>query len=180
RQSGTATLEQLTSLEARLADLAQRSDDLAAQAREELASAIAALEEGSTNTLSNLRGQQAEEIRALAERIGTESSAAIDEALRAHATRAIAELEAAARQASESGRETALQLRDQLAAVNELAGNLERRVAHARERAEEQVDNDFARRMALIVESLNSNAIDISKAFANDVTDTAWASYLRG
>jgi hypothetical protein len=34
--------------------------------------------------------------------------------------------------------------------------------------------------MALITESLNSSAIDISKAFANDVTDTAWASYLRG
>src|SRR5690606_3111696 len=45
---------------------------------------------------------------------------------------------------------------------------------------EEQVDHDFTRRMALITESLNSSAIDLSKAFANDVTDTAWASYLRG
>src|SRR4029079_6163892 len=130
--------------------------------------------------LENLRSQQADAIRALAERIGADSSAAIDETLRAHAARAIAELEAAAKQAGESGRETAVQLRDQLAAVNELAGNLERRVAHARERAEEQGDNDFTRRMALITESLNSSAIDISKAFANDVTDTAWASYLRG
>ena len=78
------------------------------------------------------------------------------------------------------GRETAVQLRDQLSVVNELAGNLERRVVQARERAEEQIDNDFARRMALITESLNSSSIDISKAFANDVTDTAWASYLRG
>ena len=180
QSSGTATLEQLTSLEQRLADLAQRADALAAQAREELGGAIAALEQGSAGALANLRGQQAEEIRALADRIGAESSAAIDEALRAHAAQAIAELEAAARQAGETGRETAIQLRDQLAVVNELAGNLERRVAHARERAEEQVDNDFARRMALIVESLNSSAIDISKAFANDVTDTAWASYLRG
>jgi hypothetical protein len=34
--------------------------------------------------------------------------------------------------------------------------------------------------MALITESLNSSSIDISKAFANEVTDTAWASYLRG
>ena len=180
RESGTATLEQLTSLEARLADLAERSDALAAQAREELGGAIAALEHGSANTLANLRSQQADEIRALADRIGTESSAAIDEALRSHAAKAIAELETAAREASETGRETAIQLRDQLAVVNELAGNLERRVTHARQRAEEQVDNDFARRMALIVESLNSSAIDISKAFANDVTDTAWASYLRG
>jgi chromosome segregation ATPase len=180
RASGSATLEQLGELEGRLADLAHRSDALATQAREELAGAIAMLEQGSANALTNLQGQQAEAIRALAERIGIESSKAIDETLRAHAARAIAELQTAAEQASETGREAALQLRDQLATVNELAGNLERRVAHARERAEEQVDNDFARRMALIVESLNSSAIDITKAFATDVTDTAWASYLRG
>ena len=73
-----------------------------------------------------------------------------------------------------------MQLRDQLAKVNELAGNLERRVAHARQRAEEQVDSDFARRVALITESLNSNAIDIAKALSNDVSDTAWSAYLKG
>ena len=71
-------------------------------------------------------------------------------------------------------------MRDQLAKVDELAGNLESRVARARERALEQVDNDFARRAALITESLNSNAIDIAKALSTDVSETAWASYLRG
>ena len=180
RSSGTATLEQLGELEQRLADLAQRSDALATQAREELGAAIATLEQGSANALTNLQGQQAEAIRALAGRIGAESSEAIEEALRSHAARAIADLETAARHASDTGREAAVQLRDQLSVVNELAGNLERRIDHARQRAEEQVDNDFARRMALITESLNSNAIDITKAFATDVTDTAWASYLRG
>jgi len=180
RAGGTATLDQLTALEAGLAELAGRSEALAAQARDELSGAIAALEQGSANALANLQGQQAEAIRALAGRIGAEGSAAIEESLREHAARAIADLETAAQQAGEAGRETAVQLRDQLSVVNELAGNLERRVAHARQRAEEQVDNDFARRMALITESLNSSAIDISKAFANDVTDTAWASYLRG
>lgn len=180
RSNGTATLEQLDTLEQRLADVAARTDAIAVQARHELGEAIGTLEESSANVLANLQGQQAEAIRGLAERIGSESSAAIDEALRVHAAQAIADLETAAQQASEAGRATALQLRDQLAVVNELAGNLERRVAHARQRAEEQVDNDFARRMALIVESLNSSAIDVSKAFANEVTDTAWASYLRG
>jgi len=34
--------------------------------------------------------------------------------------------------------------------------------------------------VALITESLNSNAIDIAKALSTEVTDTAWASYLRG
>ena len=48
------------------------------------------------------------------------------------------------------------------------------------ERAEEKVDSDFSRRSALITEALNSTAIDVSKAFDTEVTDTQWAQYLRG
>jgi hypothetical protein len=180
RGSGTATLEQLTSLESRVAELARGSDALAAQARSELGEAIATLEQASREALTGLQERQSEAIRAIAQGIAGQSAEAIDQALREHAAEAIVELETAAREASETGREAAVQLRDQLSAVNELAGNLERRVSQARQRAEEQVDNDFSRRMALITESLNSSSIDISKAFANDVTDTAWASYLRG
>ena len=45
-------------------------------------------------------------------------------------------------------KEVMRQLRDQLAKVNELTGNLESRIAHARERATEDVGNDFSRRVA--------------------------------
>ena len=93
---------------------------------------------------------------------------------------AIEKLEQNAANASDVSRQAAIQLRDQLIRLDELTGHLERRIAHARERAQEKVDNDFARRVALITESLNSNAIDISKALSNEVTDTAWAAYLRG
>jgi hypothetical protein len=180
RVNGSATLVQMNELEARLAELARGSAALAAQARGELGEAIATLEQASHKTVAGLQQEQATAIREIAERVAGESSAAIEQALRDSTTGALAELDLAVKRASESGRESAMLLRDQLAVVNELAGNLERRVAHARERAEEQVDGDFSRRMALITESLNSSAIDISKAFANDVTDTAWASYLRG
>jgi hypothetical protein len=93
---------------------------------------------------------------------------------------ALAEIETTAAQAAGAGREAAVQLREQLGKVSELTSNLEMRVAAARERAEEQVDGDFSRRVALITESLNSNAIDIARALSIEVTDTAWASYLRG
>ena len=92
----------------------------------------------------------------------------------------IARLEEAIDNAADASRDSAVQMRDQLAKVDELATNLENRVARARERAEEQVDNDFARRTALITESLNSAAIDIAQALSADVSETAWASYLRG
>ena len=90
------------------------------------------------------------------------------------------QIDSATVRASEASRETTIQLRDQLARVDELAGNLERRVAHARERAEERIENDFARRVALISESLNSHAIDISRALQSDVSDIAWSAYLKG
>jgi DNA repair exonuclease SbcCD ATPase subunit len=180
RENGSATADELAQLEARLAELARGSTALATQARGELGQAIATLESASREVLAGMHARQADAIRAMAERIAGDSGEAIDRALRDHATGAIAELETAAERAGEAGRETVVALRDQLAAVNELAGNLEHRVAHARQQAEEQVDNDFARRMALITESLHSSAIDITKAFATDVTDTAWASYLRG
>jgi hypothetical protein len=64
--------------------------------------------------------------------------------------------------------------------VEEAVGHLEARVEQARERAQEQVDNDFSRRAALIADSLKSNAIDIATALSGDVADTAWAAYLRG
>ena len=177
---GNAAMEQLAELESKLADLAGRSDALAEQARSELSSAIGTLENAAQDALGKLSEDKSATIREIAERIGSESSAAIDSVLREHATTAIEELQKSAFQAGEAGRQVARQLRDQLAIVNELAGNLEQRVSYARERAEEQVDDDFARRMALITESLNSSAIDISKVFETEITDTAWGGYLKG
>ena len=41
-------------------------------------------------------------------------------------------------------------------------------------------EEGFARRMALLTESLNSAAIDVAKILSNEVTDTAWQNYLKG
>lgn len=117
---------------------------------------------------------------ALAQTIGGEAVEALERSLRSEAAATIGKLEQAAAHASGVGREATIQLRDQLVRVNELTGNLEQRVAHARELAEEQVNNDFARRMALITDSLNSAAIDITSALSTEVTDTAWDAYLKG
>ncbi len=116
----------------------------------------------------------------LAVQIEGELRAAIDKSILDRSSAIAAPIEQASLRASELTRETTIQLRDQLAKVDELAGNLERRVTHARERAEEKIENDFARRVALITESLNSNAIDIARALDSEVSDTAWAAYLKG
>ncbi len=156
------------------------STTLAERTQAELRGAIEALTSSARDAVAGIEQMSAASVSALAERLGEESGAAIEKTMRARTSEAVGQLEQAASHAAGVGREAAIQLRDQLTKVDELTGNLERRVAQARERAEEHIDNDFSRRVALINESLNSNAIDIAKAMSSDVTDTAWAAYLRG
>jgi predicted nucleic acid-binding Zn-ribbon protein len=68
----------------------------------------------------------------------------------------------------------------QLQSVSELTTNLEQRATTAREQFGGIDDEAFARRIALLTESLNSAAIDVAKILSNEVTDTAWAAYLKG
>jgi plasmid maintenance system antidote protein VapI len=67
----------------------------------------------------------------------------------------------------------------QLGQLQEMTTNLEQRIADSKDGFEAIGDESFARRMVLLTESLNSTSIDVAKILSNDVTDTAWAAYLR-
>ena len=151
--------------------MARMQKTLAAQSAEQ---------EARLGELRALLAAARDDTAALSQDIDGQLSGSIVRVLQGRGAELVARLEEAIDSAAAASRETAIQMRDQLAKVDELAGNLENRVARARERAEEQVDNDFARRTALITESLNSTAIDITKVLSADVSETAWASYLRG
>ncbi len=161
--------EGLEQLRASLEAIEGQSERLATRAQSELAAAIEQLTQSADGAVAGI-----------AEQLGVQSKSAIEKAVAFSTSELAGQIEQKAERAAEVSRAAAIQMRDQLAKVDELAGNLERRVAHARERAEEQVDNDFARRVAIITEALNSNAIDIAKAIDTEVSDTAWSSYLKG
>jgi len=170
----------LAALQTSLEQVDSQTTALAGRARGELTEAIARLSGAAREAVSGIETHGAGSIARIAEMLGTQSSAAIERAMHTHAAEIAGQLEAAAAHAAGVSREAAQQLRNQLAKVDELVGNLEQRVAQAREQAEEQVDDGFARRVALITEALNSAAIDITAALNSDVSDSAWAGYLRG
>ena len=114
------------------------------------------------------------------DKLGQDSAAALEKVLRGKAEELVGKLESAINRAVGATSDASLHLRDQLARVDDLATHLERRVVDARELAEERTDNDFARRLALLTESLNSTAIDVDKILSAEVSDTAWSAYLRG
>jgi hypothetical protein len=170
----------LNELREMLASARSESEALSQDIEKNLRTAVAQLFAAAEKAKGDLSEGTVQQIKALAENLAEQSAAAITSVLQGRGAEMIARLENAIDTAGATSRDTASQMRDQLAKVDELAGNLESRVARARERAEEQVNNDFARRTAIITESLNSTAIDIAKAISADVSETAWASYLRG
>ena len=172
--------ENIASLRTALALLDEEADVVSGELSKTLTEAVAQLESAAEKARDAMTRYAAEDGQDLGTQIGENAASSIAATIREQTDETLLELREATTRSADAAREAARQLRDQLALVNELAGNLETRVAVARERAEEQVDNDFARRVALITESLNSNAIDIAKSLSAEVTDTAWASYLRG
>jgi len=173
-------LARMTKLQAQVADLESRSDAVTKRTRDELETAMASLMSTASTAFSTMESGVSADIEKLASEIAGRMVSALEQAIKDESGDVIARLDDAAAHASGKGREAAVQLRDQLSKVNDLTGNLEQRVNRARELAQEQVDNDFARRTAMITESLNSNAIDIARALSAEVTDTAWAAYLKG
>lgn len=173
-------LARVQGLRGGFARLAEESGTLAGETQEALREALGTLEAAIGQAFATLDEGARERMLALAGNLGTEAVDALERALRNETAATLGKLEQSAAHASGVGREAAVQLRDQLVKVNELTGNLEQRVTRARELAEEQVNNDFTRRMALITDSLNSAAIDISGALSTEVSDTAWDAYLKG
>ena len=82
--------------------------------------------------------------------------------------------------AVEATRAAALRLETQLARVAETSASVESHVVAGKAEVEASDRDNFARRSALLVESLNSTAIDVSKLLSNEASDGEWAAYLRG
>ena len=69
----------------------------------------------------------------------------------------------------------------QLLTIGETAAAIEERIAEDRAAREaKEAHASVAARVDLIIDALNSTAIDVSKILSNDAGDAAWAAYLKG
>ncbi|HEX8191818.1 MAG TPA: hypothetical protein VF552_02875 [Allosphingosinicella sp.] len=150
-----ATAPELLDALLRVREAAQQA---AGHAREAIAAVIpdsvAALAEASRDAVSEA---VTEPVQEKLQQLGIMSEAAV----------------ASARRASE-------RLTRQLVTIGETAGAIEARIDAERRVREEKDAESLSRRVALLIESLNSTAIDVTKILSNEVTDTAWSAYLKG
>jgi hypothetical protein len=71
-------------------------------------------------------------------------------------------------------------LTQQMMALADTTSQVEARIAEGRKEREDSDSDNFARRVSLLIEALNSSSIEITKAFSAEVTDNAWSAYLKG
>jgi len=151
--------------------------------------------EGATNTLveamvrvretAQLAAARAREALAAvvpdsAERLSAAVKNALEGAVTAQVEAQIGELAANAERAVASANTASDRLMRQMLTIAETSAQVEARIGEARSEIEEADRDNFSRRVALLIESLNSTAIDVTKILSNDVTDSAWGAYLKG
>ncbi len=146
----------------RLVDALLRIRDTANTAAERARESLASLIPEAANALENAAG----------EAMGRASTATVE--------RHIAALGDAAEKAAETAARVSERLTRQMLAIADSTAVVESRIEDARAEREEADRDTYARRVSLLIESLNSASIDITKAFSAEVSDSAWAAYLKG
>jgi hypothetical protein len=105
---------------------------------------------------------------------------ALSETVSAQVETHIGELARTAEVAVASANAASDRLMRQMLTIAETSAQVEARIGEARSEIEEADRDNFSRRVALLIESLNSTAIDVTKILSNDITDSAWGAYLKG
>lgn len=146
----------------------------------QLVEALHRIRQAATDATERARSTLGSVIPDAAEALSVASAEAIQRAIAEPVERQLAEISEVAERAVQAAQAASERLSQQMVQIEQTTKILESRIEEARTEAERNTQDTLSRRVSLLIESLNSTAIDVTKILSNDVTDSAWAAYLRG
>ena len=158
------------------ADVRRLSDEAGPQ----LINALLRVKETADSAAQRAKETLSRAIPEAAQALGDASGIAMERAVTDKVAEQMTDLAALAERAVETARMASDRLTGQLLTIGEASENLEHRIGKADEAARERDRDSFARRSAMLIDSLNSRAIDVAKFLSTDVSDSTWAAYLKG
>jgi hypothetical protein len=174
-------------VQARLAEIAaatSQADDAASvlvrDTGPELVEALVRVREAARAAAAHAREAIAGVIPESAASLAEAAQQALGESVTSAVQHQMGELDASAQRAVAAARKASERLTRQLLALGQNAATLEARIEEEKAQRDEAEREKMPRRVALLIESLNSTAIDVTKILSNDVTDAAWQAYLKG
>ncbi len=112
--------------------------------------------------------------------LGDASRDAMREALSSQVESQMAHISDVALQAVDAADKATERLMRQMLTISETSAAFKAQLNSAEQAHEGAAQGTLSRRVSLLIESLNSISIDVTKILSHDVTDASWASYLRG
>ena len=163
-----------------MADTIGRTQNFAQEAAPKLVEALIRVRETASTAADRARETLDSVIPEAAKSLGTASAEAMRRATESTVETQIAGIVTAAQAAIEAAGRASERLTQQLHAIEQATAAVDTRIDAARSERDEAERNSFARRATVLIEALNSGAIDITRAFSTDVADSAWTAYLKG
>jgi hypothetical protein len=175
-----ANRDQVQALQDALKTADESASRLTESAAPLLITALLRVKETADQAAERARQALARAIPDAAQALGEASEQAMQKAIGERVTAQIAEVAEVAERAVKAAHLASDRLMRQLLTIADTSTTIEERIAQAERAAEDRDRDNFARRSALLIESLNSTAIDVTKILSTEVTDSHWAAYLKG
>lgn len=155
-------------------------DDLTEQAAPRLVEALLRVRETASAAADHAREAIARVIPEAADALESAGAAALSRAVESGVTGQVRQVAQVAEAAVAATNRAGERLQQQLDAIEATIALIDQRLEEARAAGEETERDSFARRASLLIESLNSASIDLTRTFAPEISDSAWAAYLKG
>jgi hypothetical protein len=172
--------EKLGSLSALVGETDGATGQLVRDTGPELVDALVRVREAATQAATHAREAIAAVIPESVEALVLATRGALAEAASEPVKEQLSEIGNASHLALATARVASERLTRQLLTIGETAAAIEDRIAEDRAEREAKEAHALSQRVSLIIDALNSTAIDVSKILSNDAGDAAWAAYLRG
>jgi len=170
----------LAALSSAVADAQKQASELSAETAPALVAAMVQVREAAAHAAERAREAIAEVIPEGAANLSQATREALERAIREGIEERLREVDSAAAKAVEAARAASDRLTQQMLSLGQSAAALEQHFEQTSAEQREKDSEAFARRVALLIDSMNSAAIDVGKILADEVDDKAWNSYLKG
>ena len=170
----------LALLASTLAQVEREATSLSSETGPALINSLVQVKEAAAHAADRAREAIHAVIPESAGKLSEEAAQALDRVIRESIEDRLRGVETMAARAVESAREASDRLTGQMITLGQTASALE---AHIEQTGKEQREKDseaFAKRVALLIDSMHSAAIDVGKIMADEIDDKAWNSYLKG
>jgi hypothetical protein len=176
---GTAG-ERIATLAAAITEAQGEATRLSHETGPALIDAMVQVKEAASHAAERAREAIANVVPQSAAKLSDATRDALQKVIQEEVEARLAEVEVTAARAVDAARSASDRLTEQMLSIGRTATALEQHMEQINSQQREKDSETFARRVALLIDSMHSASIDVGKLLSDEVDEKAWDSYLKG